>query len=68
MSKTQVRIRLDENNFTELIKGKEVTIIRDSVEVKIILADFGYARMLDILENSLDDLSKPGAFEEFGNR
>ena len=50
MAKTQVRIRLDEENFTELVQGKQVTIERDSVEVKMILADFGYDRMLEIIK------------------
>jgi len=68
MSKTQVRIRLDEENFTELVQGKQVAIERDSVEVKMILADFGYTRMLDILENSLDDLSKTDGSKNWESR
>lgn len=68
MEKAHARIRLDEKMFTELVKGDQVTIDSPSVKVDMILADIGYARMLDILENALDDLSKAGGSERFEGR
>jgi len=67
MSKT-LNIRLDENQFTDLALGKIVVIERDSIKVQLILADFGYGRMLDILENALDNLSKTDGSKNWENR
>jgi hypothetical protein len=69
MEKAHARIRLDENMFTELVKGGQVTtLFSPSIKVDMILADIGYARMLDILEKALDDLSKAGGSERFEGR
>lgn len=58
MKKIQVKVRLDEKAFTALVKGEIVKAKNDFTEVQVILADIGYEKMLDILENALDDLSK----------
>lgn len=68
MVKSIAKIRVDETMFTELIKGNQISVESPSVKVDIILADIGYVRMLDILENSLDDLSKTDASKNWENR
>lgn len=47
---TTIKIRLDEEAFTELIQGKIAVIETESATVKIILADIGYLRMIEIIE------------------
>ena len=61
----KINIRLDEQMFTELVQGKMVVVEGDLVKVQIILADIGYTKMLDILENALDDLAKTGGSDRF---
>lgn len=75
MGRPVAKIRVDERMFTELIKGNQVSVespimrlSEETTKIDIILADIGYARMLDILENSLDDLSKTDASKNWENR
>jgi hypothetical protein len=50
---TTVKIRLDEENFTELIQGKIAVLNTESAQVKIILADIGYLRMIEIINKEM---------------
>jgi hypothetical protein len=49
---TEIRVRLDEAAFTTLVSGEIYTSDSNAKNVKIILADIGYDKMIQII-NSL---------------
>lgn len=54
-----MRVRLDEEQFTSLIQGKEVMVptehpLGPAIDTKIILADIGYTKMIEIIEKQMN--------------
>lgn len=45
----EIKILLDEKDFTDLISGNIVN--KEHTDIKILLKDIGYKRMLEIIED-----------------
>lgn len=51
----KVYVKLDDEHFKALVRGKEAIVRRGDVEVRIILADIGWDKMLLIVAQALRD-------------
>lgn len=62
-----LRIRLDQEQFADLVQGKAVTIYSDSgfEDAEIILADIGYINMRRAIQEAEEPRARPDTWESW---
>ena len=60
-----IRVRLDEQEFRDLVRGAVVkTRSSQGEEVELILADIGFARMLDLVKGAIIEVKTSAEYLE----
>jgi hypothetical protein len=52
---TQYKVSLNGNQFEALVRGEVITVRRHNAEIKILLQDVGFTRMLTAIQQAMDN-------------